>query len=190
MLCQGVGEHEDQVGADDALRVADVVPAARRRHRSPAVEGRIVDRPLIAPYRVEGVVLAALDDDPAVGQYGRGIKGRGIADRHRGDLRPGSVEIAAAAVRGQLVPIRCPGILHDDRAVAQQQRVHQFDAELVRQRLPYRARRRLSLPPVLLPRHDRQPSHEALQRQRVVPQLLPVRVAQRRHGLVLRLRVR
>jgi hypothetical protein len=91
----GLLEHECAVGQDLARGVPDVRPARWRGDRSPGVGHRVVDRALVRPRRLFPEVFAALDDHAPVGQDRRPeIQGR-IAVRHRRDLAPCPVDVAA-----------------------------------------------------------------------------------------------
>src|SRR4029077_17976186 len=102
-----VGLHVSSVGQDDRLRVADGGPTGGRRDGSPDIFYGIVNRALIDPGRVAGsagaVILSTLDDHAPVGKYDGtkvewSVTGGGV------NLRPGSVDVTAAAIGRELVP--------------------------------------------------------------------------------------
>jgi hypothetical protein len=65
-----IGQHVRAVGQHHGLRVADRRPATRRRHGGPCIGHRIVDRPFRRVHVRSVIVLAAIDDQPAIGEHG------------------------------------------------------------------------------------------------------------------------
>ena len=100
-----LGQHEGAVGEHVALGVSDVRPARGRGDRPPRVRDRVVDGALVGPRRGSAEVFAALDDHAPVGQDRRSEVQRVVTRRHRRDLAPGSVDVAALGVRRELVPV-------------------------------------------------------------------------------------
>src|SRR5579871_6619634 len=120
-----VAKEKGAIRQDEAFRIPNAVPAARRGYRTPFVGDRIIDRALVRPVAAAAVIFAAFDQHVSVGQNLRGVEVGLIAARHRSDLLPAAACVLALLVRREFVP-RTGGagerVLDDDGAVGQQQR--------------------------------------------------------------------